>query len=171
MKRELSFFLFIFLFCFLFPAGIKADDLKVGIIDLEKIVEMSGVGKKAKAEMDAKIKAAEKEIKKKQEKLIEMKEELEEEAMLLPATTLAEKEREYQNRLIEYQRIVEDYTAEIQRRDRELTELVISRTKEVLDKIGEEGRYTLILEKTNSSVLYYPQSIDLTDEVIRALKR
>lgn len=150
---------------------VSAADVKIGVIDLMKVIDMSNMGRKAKEEMSVKIEDAETKIKKVEGKLVEMKDEIEREAMLISEDVLEKKEREYQDEFLEYQRIVEDYQYEIQKRDSELAELIISKTKEIVDKIGQEEGYTIILEKTDSSILYYNDIIDITDRVIKKLNK
>ena len=170
MKRVLPAIVLFLIISFL-TGTVSADDVKIGVIDLIKVIDMSDEGKKAKKEISAKIEDAEAKIKKIEGELVEMKDEIEREAMLISEAELEKKEREYQDEFLEYQRIVEDYQYDIQKRDSELAELIISKTKGIADKIGEEQGYTIILEKTDSSVLYYNNSIDITDRVIKELNR
>jgi outer membrane protein len=150
---------------------VSAGDVKIGVIDLTKVIEMSDEGKKAKKEMSKKIEDAEGEVKKFEEKLVSMKIDIEKEAMLISDEELEKREREYQDEFLKYQRIVEDYQNEIKEKDTELAELIISKTKEIVDKIGEEEGYTVILEETDSMVLYHDDAIDISDRVIRELNR
>jgi outer membrane protein len=152
-------------------SAFSAEDVKIGVIDLTKVIEMSDEGTKAKKEINAKIEDAEAKIKKIEERLVSMKVEIEKEAMLISEAELEKKEREYQDEFLKYQRIVEDYKYEINERDSELSGLIISKTKDIVDKIGEEEGYTVILEETDSMVLYHDDAIDISDRVIRELNR
>ena len=40
--------------------------------------------------------------------------------------------------------------------------------EEIIEKIGSEGNYAMILEKRVGGVLYWAKPYDLTDEVIKA---
>ena len=90
MKKSLIIVSFLILISFAFSSA-WAEEVKIGIIDLLKVVEMSDAGKKAKDEMVAKIEKAESEIRKEEEKLLKMKEQIESQAMMLSATALADK--------------------------------------------------------------------------------
>jgi len=148
-----------------------AADVKVGVIDLMKVVDLSEPGKKAKAELEAKLTSAEAALKKKQEEILRMKEEIEQQAPMLSATALAEKKRQYEDELLEMQRMAEDYDYQLQNQYYELTAIIFTQLDEVIQDIGTSGGYTLILERTSSGIVYFPDSIDITEEVIKELNK
>jgi len=45
---------------------------------------------------------------------------------------------------------------------------IIDELRKIINKIGGEGKYTIILEKTRSGILYASDAVDLTDKVIKA---
>ena len=102
MKKTAFFTALLLALAFTLPA--LAADVKVGVLDLMKVIDLSDAGRKAKSEMEAKIKAAENEVKKKQDELIAMKSEIEKQAPMLSATALAEKKRKYEDKLLDFQR-------------------------------------------------------------------
>ncbi len=167
MKR-ISFLVAILVVLF-FSLSLYAAETKVGVLDLMKVIDLSTQGKKAKDEMNAKIKAAENQVKSKQDELLKMKADVEKQAPMLSATALAEKKRAYEDKLLAFQRMVQDYEYELQQKDFELAQIILTQTKDIIDKIGKEDGYTIILERTNSAVLYFPASADITDKVIKAL--
>jgi len=150
---------------------VYAEDVRFGVIDMVKVVELSDAGKKAKDELTSSIEAAERDIIKRQEELLSLKEEIEKQSMMLSAEALAKKEREYQDKLLQYQRKVQDYNYELQNNQYELMDVIISETNSIVYDIAREGGYTLILERTNSGVLYFQEDIDLTEDIIEALDR
>ena len=158
----------------IFLAGsslVYAEDVRFGVVDMVRVMELSDEGKKAKEDLLSKIEAAENDIVKRQEELLSLKKEIEKQSMMLSAEALAKKEREYQDKLLEYQRKVQDYNYELQNRQYELMNVIISETNSIIQDIAVEGEYTLIFERTNSGVLYFQEDIDLTEEVIEALDK
>ena len=148
-----------------------AEDIRFGVIDMVKVLELSDAGKKAKEELSSRVDAAESDIVKRQEELLALKEEIEKQSMMLSADALAKKEREYQDKFLEYQRKVQDYNYELQNKQYELMTVIISETNSIVHEIATEGGYTLILERTNSGVLYFQEDIDLTEDIINALDK
>lgn len=167
MKR-LSFFVAI-VFVLSLSLSVYAADVKVGVLDLGKVIDLSAQGKKAQNEMNAKIKVAENAVKGKQDEILKMKADIEKQAPMLSASALADKKRAYEDKVLDFQRMVQDYEYELQVKDGELAMVILTQTKDIIEKIGKEDGYTIILERTNSAVLYFPASADITDKVIKAL--
>ncbi len=149
------------------PAALAADAMKVGYVDLQKALNLSSAGKAAKEKMKAKFKDYEADVQKKQEELKKLKEELEKQAMLLSAEARAAKERDYQQKVKDYQRLTKDIQEELQQADADYTRKILEEIFKTVQQVGKQEGYTLILEKTESSILYASDGIDMTDRVIQ----
>lgn len=142
-----------------------ADTVKFGSIDLQKVLNESEAGKKAKSDLETLIKSKESVIEEKGKAIEKLKGELEKQASVLSAGAKKSKEDELEKLLREYQRIVQDSQAEVKKKEGELTEAIIKDIREMVDKIGAEEGYTLIIER--GMVLYSNKGIDITDAVIK----
>jgi outer membrane protein len=162
-------FLVAILLVLAFSLSASAADVKVGVLDLMKVIDLSNQGKKAKDEMNAKVRSAEAEIKKKYDEVVKMKADIDKQAPMLSAMALADKKRALEDKVLELNRVKENYEYELQQKDFELAQIILAQTKDIIDKIGKEEGYTVILERTGSTVLYFPASVDITDKVIKAL--
>jgi outer membrane protein len=167
MKR-LSFVVAI-VFVLSLSLSVYAADVKVGVLDLMKVIDLSAQGKKAKDEMNAKIKVAENAVKSKQDEILKLKADIEKQAPMLSASALADKKRAYEDKVLDFQRMVQDYEYELQMKDQELAMVILTQTKDIIEKIGKEEGYTLILERNSGGVVYFPASVDITDKVIKAV--
>ncbi len=98
-----------------------------------------------------------------------LKADLEKQAVLLSEEARAEKERAYQKKLKDFQRFTKDIQDELQQRDADFTRRIIDEIFEIVEQLGAEENYSVILEKTESSLLYADESIDLTDKIIEIL--
>ncbi len=143
---------------------------KIGVVDMTRVIDLSKQGKKAMDEMAAKLKVAKNDLEKRQSEIVNLKEDIEKNAMILSAEALAKKERQYQDKLLDYQRKVEEYQYQLSAKNEEINKTMLSLVKDVIEKIGSGG-YLLILEKTASGVLYHTDTVDLTDEVIEQLNK
>ncbi|MBN2225186.1 MAG: OmpH family outer membrane protein [Deltaproteobacteria bacterium] len=151
-------------------AHARCQEEEIGVVDMTKVIDLSKQGKKAMDEMAAKLKGAKKDLEKRESEIISLKGEIEKDAMTLPAEALAQKERQYQDKFIDYRRKLEEYQHQLSAKNEEINKRMLSLTNDVVDEIGS-GRYLLIFEKTASGVLYNVDSIDLTDEVIERLNK
>ncbi len=80
----------------------------------------------------------------------------------------AQKERDYKQQGKELQRFANDIKDELKREDSDYTKRILNEMYQVLQKLGKDGGYTMILEETEGAVIYAAESIDLTDELIKA---
>jgi outer membrane protein len=146
-------------------SSLAADYAKFGSIDLQKVLNESEAGKKAKSGLEALIKSKESTIKEKGEAIEKLKGELEKQSSVLSAEAKKKKEDELEKLVREYQRIIQDSQAEVKKKEGELTDTIIKEIREAIEKIGKEEGYVLIIER--GMVLYSNKGIDITDRVMK----
>lgn len=157
------------LVCFLFTVSSAfSADSKVGFVDLQKALNFSIAGKTAKETISKKVKDYEGSIEGKKTELKKLKDELEKQAVLLSEQARAEKERDYQQKLKDFQRFTKDIQEELQRSDADYTRQILEKVLKIIGEMGEKQGYTVILEKSESSLLYADEKIDMTEAVIKA---
>jgi len=153
---------------FLAAVPAVAADVKLGYVDLQKALNLSEAGKAAKEKIQKKVKDHESAIDARQKELKKLKDELEKQALLLSEEARGGKERDYQQKLKEFQRYTKDIQDELQQQDADYTRQILEDLFKVIKGIGEKEGYTMILEQSESSLLYADDKIDLTDKVIKA---
>ena len=78
-----------------------------------------------------------------------------------------EKMLEYQQRFYELQNLYVKPQKELAEAEAKETKKIFKRFREILKEIGQTKGYTIILEKTESSVLWARKDLDITDLVIQ----
>ncbi len=152
---------------FLAPAVRAAEPAKIGVVDLQRCLNESRMGKKYKAEFTAEADRRKAELEKEEADLKALREEIEKQGLVLSETARAEKERAYKERLAAFKAKFQESQQALQRKDQELTRRILRDLQKVVQKLGETEGYTLILERQEGGVLFLPKAIDITDEVIR----
>jgi outer membrane protein len=84
---------------------------------------------------------------------------------VLSADARKSKEDELEKQVREYQRLVQDSQADIKKKESEFTDSILKDIRDIIDKIGEQQGYTLIIEK--GMVIYTNKDIDITDIVLK----
>lgn len=163
MKKMLGMLVAILL-CAALPVG--AADVKIGVIDLQRALNVSEAGQAARARIAGKAGDYQKTIQGRQEELKKLQAEFEKQKMLLSKEAIADKERDYQQKVKEFQRFAKDAQEELQQEDAQATRRILEEVRKVVEKIGSQSGYAVILEK--SSVLFFAEGIDMTDQVIKA---
>lgn len=143
----------------------SAESTKIGYIDLQRIVYESDEGKKAKSELDALIKSKQAVVDEKRQNLEKLKSELDKQASVLSPEARKAKQDEIEKLEREYLRFAQDSETELRKKDAELKERIVKEIFELMEKIGKEEGYTLILDR--SMVIYGNKEIDITNNIIK----
>jgi outer membrane protein len=144
-----------------------AAELKVGCIDIQKAVNECNAGKEAKKAIAKEVEKYQRQFVEKQKELQTMKDSLDKQAPMLNPDARATKEKDLQTKLRESQRWQEDIQNEIKQKGMEIERNISIGLQKVIQKMGADEGYTLILEKNENIVLFASTSIDLTDKVIK----
>jgi len=150
---------------------VMAETQKIGYVDLQKALNLSVAGKEAKEKIKAKVQTYDADVRQRQEELKKLKDDLEKQAMLLSEEARNAKERDYQQKVKDYQRFTKDIQETLQQTDADLTRKILERLLKVVQDVGKSEGYTIVLEKTESSIVYADESIDISDEVIKAFDK
>lgn len=165
MRNVLGYLLLAGLLCS--PLIAQAEDLKIGYVDLQKALNESEAGKKAKDVFKAEVDRMEQSLERRKKEVEKLKDELEKKGLLLKEEERDSLERDYRQKLRDFERQYKDSQQELQIKDRDLTGRILEELRQVIQDMGEQGNYTLILEGNNTVVLYGAKAIDLTETVIK----
>lgn len=146
----------------------SANDLKIGYVDLQKALNMSEAGKSAKEKIAQRVKELESSFEGREKELKKIKDDLDKQSLLLSEEARATKERDYQQKLKEFQRLTKDAQEEVQQKDADFTRQILEGLSKVIQEFGTKEGYTMILEKTESAILFADPKVDLTDRLIKA---
>jgi outer membrane protein len=148
--------------------SVWAADLKMAYVDIQRAVNECNAGKDAKKAITKEVEKFQRQIADKQKELQTMKESLEKQAPMLNTDARANREKEYQNKLREFQRWGEDTQNELNQKRMEMERNISIGLQKVIQKVGADEGYTFILEKNENVVLYISKTIDITDRMIKA---
>jgi len=145
--------------------------LKVGVVDFQKIIALSKSGSKAKANFEPIVVKRQKELQTKKETVIALREEfvVQMQSNLLNPLALKDKENKLNDKILDYQRTLEDVQKQLRREEGKLMESMIIDIQKVINALGKKEAFDLILEKAQSAALFSSDKIDITDKVIKLL--
>ena len=145
----------------------QAADSKIAFVDLQKALNMSVAGKEAKEKITGKVKEYEAIIDKRQKELKKLKDELEKQSVLLSDEARSAKERDYQQKLKEFQRFTKDVQDELKQQDSDYTNRIIEKIVNLVQEVGKREGYDLVLERSSGGIVYGADRIDITDQVLK----
>lgn len=158
--------LFLVIF-FLSNPALAADVAKIGVIDLQKILEVSEAGKSIQEELKKEKDKMESDLKEKGAEIETIRKRLERESMVMSKEMREEKEREQRIKINDFKSLQQKYRSELQKLEAELMNQLKADINEIVESIGKNEGYLLIVNKFG--VLYSPSSIDITDQLIQKL--
>lgn len=164
---KISLITFCLAFCLIISNAFADDVVKIGIIDLQKILSTSNAGKEAQQKIAAKGQELQADLETKAAAITEEQERYEREATVMSQEARSEKERELKIKKLDFDDLKEKYESDFNAYNQELVNKFKMAVLTATDKIGKKEGYTLILEKSSSGVVYAPSTIDLTDKVIQ----
>ncbi len=158
-----SFFAIIFCINSLYAA----DVAKIGVIDLQKVLETSYAGKSIQATLKKQKEKMEADLKTKGTEIENISKRLERESMVMSKEMREEKERDQRIKINDFKTLQKKYRTDLQKLEVQLMNQLQQDVKELVDSIGKKKGYLLIVNKY--TVLYSPSSIDITDDLIKRL--
>ncbi|HIC91595.1 MAG TPA: OmpH family outer membrane protein [Syntrophaceae bacterium] len=168
MKRV---FLVVFLVCSMMwgAQAMAAEKVKIGVIDIQRIIRDSKAGKEARAKFAKEIDSRKKILSAKEEKVKSMAEEIKKNVGKLTPAQRREKEEQMAQEVKELRRLKADLEEEIKKKEAEITSMLIRDILDEVRKLGSVGGYTLILDR-KQGVVYFKDSIDCSPLIIERLK-
>ncbi len=143
-----------------------AQGVKIGIVDIQYVLEKSDAGREAIAELKKEGKVLKQKLDKKKKEIDKLRQQLERQRLMLTQEAQLDKELQYKQKVQEFKTLYATYQQKMQIRERQLREPIIKALNNVLQKYGKEHHFTIILDKRNSGVIYFNKKIDITKEVI-----
>ena len=101
--------------------AVRAEEFKLGTVDLQRALNECDAGKKAKEDFKTQVDKLQAELAKQKGEIEKIKDDVEKKGMVLKDDERKNIERDYQKKLRDFQRTYKDSQAELQQRDNELT--------------------------------------------------
>ena len=147
--------------------AVADDGVKIGYVDLHRALEETDEGQRLKRELEREFETRQQRLDGELESVMQKRQEMEQQAMMLSQERQQQMAMELQQ---EMQKLQETYLTlqnELAQKEAEATTRLFEGMRSVIEEIGEEKGFTMIIERTELSVLYAVDGLDLTDELIR----
>ncbi len=159
--------LFMLVFLLSGSSNIWAREIKIGVVNTEKILRVSAPAIVAQKKIEKEFLVYDERIKKMAAQIKELQEHLEKNDKSITIEERQTKERELANISRQYQRAQQQMREDLTMRQNEEYSLILERVNKAIKNIAENEGYDLILQLQDS--IYRSQRIDITNQVIKAL--
>lgn len=140
---------------------------KIGVIEVQKIVQESAIGKESLARVQKVQQAKQEDLQKRQKELRDMEQKIQDQGKSLSEDAMEKLQKDYQTKALDLKRFQDDAQRELEESQRkELGELE-KRIMPVINEVAREQGYALVFNKFNSGLLFADdKAVDLTEAVI-----
>jgi outer membrane protein len=142
---------------------------KVGYVNLRKTLDDTKAGQKAKDKLESEKKDKQKQIDEKKTEFQKQLDELDKQRVVLKADVIRQREKELEQKYVALQEYFMQQQQELAKKEASLTNDIFNKAAAIIESIYKRDNYTIILEKTQSAVLFGHESIDITAEVNKRL--
>ena len=140
---------------------------KIGVIEVQKIVQESAIGKESLARVQKVQQAKQDELGKRQKELRDMEQKIQDQGKSLSEDAMEKLQKDYQAKALDLKRFQDDAQRELEESQRKELGDLEKRIMPVINEVAREQGYTLVFNKFNSGLLYADdKSVDLTEAVI-----
>jgi outer membrane protein len=143
----------------------------LAIVDVQRIVNDSIVGKAAKSNLEGQISKAKLKLAGLKSEFEKQKSELEKQSAILSGSALEQRKEALGKKQVDFQRAYQDMQQELAKANDKEIGKVIKQVNEVVKDLADTRGYAFVFEKDRQSVLFASGRIDITDEVISALDK
>ena len=140
------------------------ERMKIGYIDVQRVIAESQSGKRAKDRFQAQVKKAEADVQKERQDLERLKSDLDKKGPLLKEEERRSMEADLQKRSVILQRTMNDYQQDLRQKESEIMSEILKEVEQIVNEVGKAEKFTLIFER--SQIIYSDQGIDITGKVI-----
>jgi outer membrane protein len=141
---------------------------KIAFVDVQRVLARSAAGVTAREQLEREKAAMQKQVDGQRIDAEKLRDELEKKGQLLSADARREKQENLERKVRDVRRLVDDLQKELQKKEQEILARVLHDISGVVQKIGKEKGYTLIVERRGASVVWGAPDADVTEEVVRA---
>jgi outer membrane protein len=143
----------------------------IGYVDFKRALNEVHDGRQAKRRLKDEFKERQQRLDNLQSELMNLKDEIDRDRLVLPPEELEKKEKAYRRMFFELKQKFSAFKTEMAAKESHLTSEILERLRRLVLDVGRREGYDLILEKSQDVVLYSPDGSDITDRVIREYNR
>jgi outer membrane protein len=149
-----------------------AQTLKVGYIDSIKIFAENKETQEAERVYRGEVQQWESQKQRYEADVARMGDELNAQSPMLSEEKKAERRLEFQRKMDEYKRFMEETFGDnglAARRNKELTQPIVDKINKIIEVIAKEQGLTMVFDVANANIVYADKTLDITELVLTRL--
>lgn len=144
-----------------------AQQIKIGVVNSQQVLEKSSEGKRAIAQLEERRKSNQDRLGRMDEEIRKLETKINTQRLTLTNEAILQLSSDIEKRRTERKRLAEDSLRELQDLQLRLFNKVQGELIPIIEQLGKEKNLDIILDLANSGAIYFNPVIDMTTEVIR----
>lgn len=153
--------------CLMPLTNVWAQELKIGIVQSERIMREAPQIKAAEAKIEQEFSKRGKELEETAARIKAMSEKLDKDSAVLSESDRIKRQRDLVDLDKDFQRKREIFREDLAQRKNEELSVVLEKVNKVIKQIAESEKYDLVLQEA----IYFSPRLDMTDKVLKALSK
>jgi outer membrane protein len=141
---------------------------RIAFVDIQRVLVRSQAGLAAREQLEREKAQMQREIDTRRQELDKLREDLDKKGSLLTAEARREKEEALERKRRDAARLADDFQRDLARKEQQLLVRVQQDLAVIIERLGKQKGYYMIVERRGAGVLYAVPDADITDELIRA---
>lgn len=162
-------FFFLFLTVMVFPVISASAASRVGVVNLQQVLDKSRVGMAATKKMEARMQQFKTSLERDKKTILALQRNMKKKADVWNEATKKEKFLELQRKKRDFRMKQDDANLEMKTLQEKYLAPIMKKLEVVVQDVARSKGISVMLP--NTAVLYSDRSVDMTDEVTRALNR
>jgi len=150
------------------PTPASAPAARIGYVDLQRVLVRSQPGVAAREQLEREKAQMQREMDARRQEVDKLRDDLEKKGSLLTGEARREREEALERKRRDGARLADDFQRDLARKEQQVLLRLQQDLVGVIEKVGRQRGYYLIVERRGAGVLYSAPEADLTDEIIRA---
>lgn len=146
--------------------GAQDEPFKVGVVDMEQALSSTDEGKSAREELGRKEREARSQVEPMVERFQALQEEMKGKKYVLSEEALFEKQVELAELKNKIETKMKELEGQLQIDQGRIVAPLRAKMLEIIENIGKEQGFTLIIERGTPGVIYTREALDITDLVV-----
>jgi outer membrane protein len=164
--------LYVFLCFFVVALSVQSSVAEdIAIVDTQKVLNESIIGKAAKSNLEGRIKKAQAKVVQLQGDFERQRADLAKQSAILSGSALEAKRDALEKKSLELRRLAQDTQEELAKANEEEIGKVVSQIAEVVQEVAADKGLRFVFEKDRRTVLYSSDRIDISSDVVKILDK
>lgn len=152
-------------------AAWAADAYRVAVVDVQRVVNESIIGKAARSNLEREMQKAKVKLSTLQADFEKQRGDLEKQSAVLSGAALEERREGLAKKQRDVQRTYQDIQEQLARLNDKEIKTVVDEVNTVVQELAKERSYEFVFERDRQAVVYAAPRLDITQEVIAKLDK